>query len=288
MSLTYDGGRGRALDDAHDEGSMSVADTDPAAQTPASGQAADGEPSAGEQPPEQQRDSRPLWQTILAIAVLALLMGAAAYAAYALLGGAEVPRVVDLPLLAAQLKIEDEGLEIGEIAGLSSAASTHAVVAQHPPGGTDVRRGSLVDLEVVPVTDWVKPPDVVGLQAADADRDIRDFELEPLQIQAFGKDTSVGVVQAQLPTENVPMRPGQTLAYLVALGGRSQGIEIPFVRGEPIETAVATIEGLGLDPIVLSSERVQDDAGVVTGQLPPAGWFAAEGSPVALLVPAEG
>jgi beta-lactam-binding protein with PASTA domain len=262
-----------------------VADTTPTAQTRPSGQAPEGQSPADEQPPEQQGDPRPLWQTILAIAVLALLVGTAAYAAYALLGGAQVPDVVDLPLLAAQLRIEDEGLEIGELIGLSSAASTHAVVAQSPHPGTDVRRGSLVDLEVVPVTDWVKPPNVVSLQAREADETIRDFELVPLQIQAFGKDTSVGVVQAQLPAENVPMRPGQTLAYLVALGGRAQGIEVPLLRAEPIEDAVASLEGLGLEPIVLASERVQGDSGVVIGQLPPAGWFVAEGSPVALLVP---
>jgi beta-lactam-binding protein with PASTA domain len=81
------------------------------------------------------------------------------------------------------------------------------------------------------------------------------------------------------------MRPGQTLAYLVALGGRAQGVEVPLLQAEPVGEAVATLEGLGLDPIVLASERVQGDTGLVIGQLPPAGWFVAEGSPVALLVP---
>jgi beta-lactam-binding protein with PASTA domain len=284
-------GGGRALRDDRDEGSTSVADTGPTSApqggaAPVQGQSADGQPPGQQAPPEERR-SRPWWQTALAIALLALLVGVAAYAAYALLGRGDVPDVVGLTLTSAEVEIERAGFEVGAVVGLTSSAPTHTVTAQHPPAETSMSRGGVVDLDVVPETDWIKPPDLVGLSGEQAEQTVLDYDLTPLPIQAFGKDTAVGVVAGQLPEENVPMRPEAELAYVLGLGGRTTGIEVPQVATKPVDQAVAELEALGFVPEVLPGPLTAGPPGVVAEQLPLPGWFAVEGSPVALLVPTE-
>ena len=83
-----------------------------------------------------------------------------------------VPNVTGLSRESAEDRISDAGLTPGDITEEESEEPEDEVLAQDPAGGTEVERGATVNLTISTGIQTVDVPDVVGLGAGDAARQL--------------------------------------------------------------------------------------------------------------------
>jgi len=92
----------------------------------------------------------------------------------------EVPDVVGLAKDSAQKQLDDAGLEVA-VNEQSSDKPQDEVLAQTPTGGSRVAKGTRVTITVSKGKAKVAIPDVVGLSAAAASRELRAAKLTPVK-----------------------------------------------------------------------------------------------------------
>jgi serine/threonine-protein kinase len=90
-----------------------------------------------------------------------------------------VPDVVGLAKDSAQRQLDDAGLEVA-VTESSSDKPEDEVLSQSPTGGTHVAKGTRVTITVSKGKAKVTIPDVVGLSAAAASRQLRAAKLTPV------------------------------------------------------------------------------------------------------------
>ena len=127
----------------------------------------------------------------------------------------------------------------------------------------------------------VTVPLVIGMDRAEAERELRDLGLEPAVREVQDEVNPVGRVTGQEPLANTRVRRGTTITISVSSGAPIQ--EVPDVRGRMLDAARETLTGAGFRVEVreVNSDR---DPGTVIEQAPPAGNRAPKGSVVTLTV----
>ncbi len=231
---------------------------------------------------------------IAIVAVVGLLLLAGAIALALALGTDEepppttqqvqVPQVVGVQQATAEDLLTDANLEVGDVTPrpTNDDAQVGVVLESTPGPGAEVDEGSAVDLVVGAAPDTIAVPPVVGLSEDDAVAALeRAGFTGSINTEQTDSAESEGTVVAVDPERDTSVPPDTTITLSVSDGT----VEIPNVRGQTREEAIATLREAGLTNITETSvERSDVEAGIAIGTEPGAGSQATAEDPITLQI----
>jgi serine/threonine-protein kinase len=219
---------------------------------------------------------------VAALALVALLGGGAWW----LLGSAqgEVPQVVGLGRDDAVRAVADAGFAPVVVPVASPPELTDRVVGASPDVGARADTDSPVTLRVGRGPGLIQVPLLVGRspEAARVAAEQAGLVLTPVpRLRATDDPTEVGAVVGQNPVPGSLLPAGAAVELVV--GERRATLQVPDVTGRDRASAVATLEGVGLEVTVREVDgRAGATAGTVVAQRPTAGTSVERGSIVTL------
>jgi beta-lactam-binding protein with PASTA domain len=219
----------------------------------------------------------PWW--IVAVAALVLVLGGTA-AWWFWPRAVEVPPLTQLTRDEAVTKLEDLGLALGgEHTKFTGEAAGGTVIGQTPEAGTDVEKGSAVNLVIEAAS--VAVPNVVDKPIVDAQQAL----------------TAAGLAVADVKQERTGQKPGGTVLKqdpaagqrvppqtAVALTVEAESVQVPRLIGQTLAEATRALQGRQLTVGQVTQRRTGATPGVVLNQSPEEGQTLAPGSSVALTV----
>jgi eukaryotic-like serine/threonine-protein kinase len=126
-----------------------------------------------------------------------------------------VPGVIGLSSDSAEAQISDAGL-VPAVQEQESEQPEGEVIAQDPGAGAQLELGSTVTITVSTGIEQVVVPDVVGLGAGDAERQLRAEGLAPVRRESEVSDPAQdGQVIDQRPGAGVEVEPGRQVVIVV-------------------------------------------------------------------------
>jgi beta-lactam-binding protein with PASTA domain len=134
--------------------------------------------------------------------------------------------------------VNAQGLVLGTPTQTPSSQPDGTVLSQNPAAGTQVARGSTVNITVATK---VVVPSVVGDTVAAATTALAAVQLVLAQGAQTISDQPEGTVLTQSPASGARVPPGATVTVTTAIG-----VTIPAVTGQLLAQATATLTGLGL------------------------------------------
>ncbi|HEY1275094.1 MAG TPA: Stk1 family PASTA domain-containing Ser/Thr kinase [Thermoleophilaceae bacterium] len=137
-----------------------------------------------------------------------------------------VPDVTGLSQDSAEQQLESAGLRVSVREQESEEEPEGDVVSQDPAGGARVDKGETVTITVSTGIPKVVAPDVVGLKARDASRQLSDSGLEPLPRERTVTDPAQdGVVIEQRPGAGTELEKGRPVVIVVGRLERQDTLE---------------------------------------------------------------
>ena len=137
-----------------------------------------------------------------------------------------VPDVIGLSREAAEDRISDAGLTPGDVSEQESEEAEGEVLSQDPAGGSEVERGTTVNLTVSTGVEMVDVPNVVGLSARDARGQLNADGLAPVESRTEVTD---------------PQQDGRVVDQRPAAGTEvERGRQVVIIIGELVEEDVIT------------------------------------------------
>jgi beta-lactam-binding protein with PASTA domain len=250
-------------------------------------------PPARERAPRPPRSYRTLWFGVGALLLAALLFGGT----WLLLRTVEVPQMALMPLDKAAPVLESFGLEVGEVTHRTAVgAIPGTIVEQSPPPGTEVRRGTSIDLVVAEV---IRLPYVVGLDARTAREQLSARGLHVQIEERAIPDARPGVVLEQWPpsgTELTGDAPPPSARLVVATAPPAPAapaapatpsqpaarpkVAVPNLLGLDRAGGAAALKGAGLVAEARHRETPSRPAGTIIEQSPAPGERVAPGTRV--------
>ena len=200
-------------------------------------------------------------------AVLVLLIGAGLFLIFGASGDVEVPDLSHLPKDEAILLIEESRLTVGEITEeYSGRVEAGLVISQSPRAGSEVERGTTIDLTISLGVELVEVPDVTGLDLTEATVLIREMGLALDVVDDEYSDTiDEGVVISQSIPAGTQVEIGESIDLVVSLG--SGLVIVPDFTGLDKDEARELIVSLSLDLGRIISEYDDDvEEGMVIRQ----------------------
>jgi eukaryotic-like serine/threonine-protein kinase len=236
-----------------------------------------------EQPPEEERGTRPGLLVFLAI-LLVIVLGLAAYLLPKMFASpsnqVQVPRLAGMTADAARAALGDAGLEVGTPKyGFSSKVPANRVISQDPPADEFVDKGTTVTFTLSRGTHPTKVPNIIGASRADAQTALDAAHLNPV-FERVDSDQPKGTVVSTDPTPGTQVPPGSDVTVNIARGQQ----KVPDVVGHTQADAEAMIKARGFNPQVSQDTSSTQPEGTVTGQTPPAGTQLPQGSTVFITV----
>ena len=208
--------------------------------------------------------------------------------------GSEVTLTVSLGLSAmipdlrgetvadARKELDDENLLVETREESSAGVEPGRVIATEPPAGTEVECNSLVTVVVSKGQKLITLPDVLGDQ-----QEVAEAQLERagfvVDVDTRDADEEEGTVIGQDPGAGSELPKGERVTLIVSTGAGS--VVMPNVEGQPRDTAIDQLTGLGLDVDVVEQEikdRSDDDR--VLDQAPSGGERLRAGDRVTIFV----
>jgi eukaryotic-like serine/threonine-protein kinase len=145
-----------------------------------------------------------------------------------------VPKTTGSTQSAAEQLLESQGLQ-ANTRDVDSTKPKGIVVAQDPPEGTKVAKGTSIGLAVSTGQGQVKVPAVQGMSQADAVRAVTDAGLVPIAVQVPSQQPE-GTVIAQDPAPNQEVRAGSKVRMNVS-GGPASTQTLTVTTSETTTTA---------------------------------------------------
>ena len=190
-----------------------------------------------------------------------------------------VPQVVGIREQAAKFQLQQAKLAT-TVVKRNANKPRGIVLVQRPKAGASVPQGSPVTIVVSNGPVGGKLPDLTGLAAADAAKQVTDLKLTPV-IKQVASTQPPGTVIAQKPAAGTLAKPGSTVVLDVAKAKTS--VAVPDVSGKSVQDASAALQQAGLTAKAVSVPSTQPKDTVVA-QSPAAGSKVASGSVVRLNV----
>ncbi|MGH9025456.1 MAG: Stk1 family PASTA domain-containing Ser/Thr kinase [Acidimicrobiia bacterium] len=176
----------------------------------------------------------------------------------------DVPNVVGQPIATAQQTLEDAGFVVVQEADNNSTQPAGTVLEQDPEAGRRLEEGGTITLTVS--GEEVRVPNVVGLDAGEAEQQLRNLGFEVTLVEEDSEE-SPGTVLAQQPSARELAARGSTITLTVA---REPLVMVPNVVGQSQTSATNMLQEAGLR---VNVQETPDNApaGQVVGQNPTAG-----------------
>jgi serine/threonine-protein kinase len=211
-----------------------------------------------------------------------ILLLAAALVAIALLAGGSnqvtVPPTIGKSVDDAQAQLERQGFDVS-LTPIESCKDANTVIEQDPPAGTKADEGSTVNL-TTSLGQSVKVPDVVGMDVADATKQLQDDQLL-VSTQQRSSPKKPGTVVESDPAADAEVQCQSKVTLFISKGVKL--ISLPDLTGLQQEDAEAQLDDLGL--IANVDTRDADEAeGTVIDQSPAAGSQAERGDTIRIVV----
>ncbi len=224
------------------------------------------------------------WLTIAAaILVGAVVLTALNLRSYFTVPEVRLPEVVGMRHDEAAQVLRRMGLEpvtfVEQVVGLPP----DAVTSQAPAPGATVKRGRTVHLGVNAVGAAARVPDLTGMREADARQRVRELNL-PLATTVYEpSERPTGTVIGQAPEGGAQLAEGEALTLVVSRGRDLARVEVPDLKGVPVDEAVRRLEQLGFGRIERVATGVSfTAAGDVVATWPPAGSEVVASTPIAV------
>lgn len=138
---------------------------------------------------------------------------------------ASVPDVVGLPLIDAQVTLENAGFKLGtQTEAFSATVPEGQVIEQFPRGGTQPK-GTEINVTVSKGPETIPAPGLVGMQIANAVKTLTEAGLQQGSLTERPSDQAPGTVLEQNPVAGEPVAPGGTVDLVIAATGSPRLIE---------------------------------------------------------------
>jgi eukaryotic-like serine/threonine-protein kinase len=200
----------------------------------------------------------------------------------------EVPDLSGLTEKEAEERLEEEGLELGEVTeAASDDIEEGQVVSQSVAAGTSVRTGTPVDVAISTGPEPTVVPSVVGFTEEAAVAEIEGAGLVA-EVDRAENEAPEGQVFGQDPAGGTEVAPGDVVVIAVSTGPQEEAM--PSVTGTPAEQAQSTLEnefGLNVN-LVEETEPCDETPNMVCRQDPEPGTPVSEGDTVTLYIQPEG
>lgn len=198
---------------------------------------------------------------------------------------ATVPDVAGDTPEQAIAAIADAGLEQGDIIEIPSAdVEEGKVIGTDPEEGTEVERGSKVDIQVSSGPSEVEVPDLSNMTDEQAKRALEGAGLKGVRdADVFSSTIGEGGVAEQSPAADTLVEAGSTVHYSISAGADT--IEVPNLSGMTEEDAMSLLTQLGLTGLV-GSRQASDtvENGLVISQNPAKGLKVETGTQITFTV----
>jgi serine/threonine-protein kinase len=239
-------------------------------------------------PPPDRRDnkgSRALGYTLLAIAVIAVFVIAALLANSLIGGGAGQVAVPDLSgetVASATNDLTQAGLTLGAQTPTNSKTVPEGhIIDQSPESGTQVDKGHAIDVTVSSGVKQIAVPNVVGLSLDEASRTLTDAGLTVGDTTPKPSSKDRNQVLKVDPPAGEQVAEGSKVDISYASGNN----KVPDVTGDTVDQAQAQLENAGFH---LGNQTPQEsttqDPGTVISQSVAGGQTARLGSNVNVVV----
>jgi eukaryotic-like serine/threonine-protein kinase len=207
----------------------------------------------------------PWWRRrwVIALAVLAVLLGAVAAYALTRPDKVNVPAVVEQQLSEARALLERKGFDVADI-GVENCAPTNTVTEQDPAAGSEVDEGSEVKL-TYSLGLSVKVPPVSDLDVKEATERLQDEDLLVDTAERSSRDVPPGKVIGTEPPAGEEVECESTVTLLVSKGANL--VEVPDLIGSDEAVARSQLEDLGLI-VDVNTKDSDEPEGIVIGQSP--------------------
>lgn len=161
-------------------------------------------------------------------------------------GSNSVPEVVDLTQENATQDVQDAGFEVQVEARESDEADSGRVLSQNPGGGSNEEVGSAITVTVGSGPGLVSVPDIpVGSTQTDGTSILQNAGLSLGNVTEMASSTvAEGGVIDQSPNPGEEVEEGSAVDIVVSSG--PEQVEVPDVTGQDLDSALATLGGLGL------------------------------------------
>jgi eukaryotic-like serine/threonine-protein kinase len=144
-----------------------------------------------------------------------------------------VPSVIGLSRDSAEAQISEAGM-VPAVQEQESPEPEGEVIGQDPSAGTELRRGSTVTITVSTGIEQVVVPDVVGLGAGDAERQLRAEGLSPVRRETeVTEPAQDGQVIDQRPGAGVEVEPGRQVVVVVGALVQEEELAPPLEPDPP-------------------------------------------------------
>ncbi len=235
--------------------------------------------------PATRTRPQPWVWALVAVLVLAVAVGGA-WALGAFGGGTvQVPSVVGLTESEASSTISALGLTIGSVTTENSDQyAAGEVMAQDPPAGTRVKKGSAVNLVVSAGVATTKVPNVLGMTEADAIAALEQADLAvalPIA-REYSKDVPEGMVISSEPKAGTEVPIRSEIILVVSKG--PQLVQVPDVTNKKKADAQRTLEQAGFKVKVTEEYSDTVATGTVIAQNPTAGVLVEAGATITITV----
>lgn len=197
----------------------------------------------------------------------------------------DVPDVRRLSEAEARARLRTAGLAIVVEDRLADASSANLVVDQSPPPGTRAARETPVTIVVgrlllLPVA----VPDVMGREAPEAERALRDAGFVVERATALSLPGSAGRVVAQEPAGGQSAIRGSVVRVTVGQSSATSMTNVPAVAGLGEAAATQRLQAMGFTVVRQAIPGASTESGLVRGTQPATGTPLPRGAEVRLLV----
>jgi len=200
-----------------------------------------------------------------------------------------VPDLSGKTLEGAKAMIGKAGLVLGKKTDAPGKGKPGEVVGQSPRAGSEVKKGSKVDLTVGAEKKIVKVavPNVVGKSLKDAKAALSKAGLNTGKETEAPGEGKPGAIVRQAPTPGTRVKKGAKVDLTVGAEKKIVKVAVPNVVGKSLPMAKMELLKVGLLPGKETHPLEKVKPGKVVGQSPKAGVKVEKGSKVDLVVGAE-
>ena len=227
---------------------------------PAATQAFDRPAQRTEVLPPTEPERRSPWVPVAVTLILIAVLGAVLwFLAATLLGGddqptsvlIEVPAVIGERQRAAIDLLEEAGLTVGEITPVPATDATQepgTVSDQDPAAGTEVEKGTPVNLTVIAPPDAAIVPPLEGLSPDQATLALDGLGLVAVFEEEPSDTIPVGFITRTDPVSGAEVEPGSTVTVFVSSGVGT--VAVPEVRCRAFNSALNQLDKAGLNGVI--------------------------------------
>jgi eukaryotic-like serine/threonine-protein kinase len=193
-----------------------------------------------------------------------------------------VPAVENLPEKVALAQLQKAGFKVDINEAPSDTVKKGLVISTTPPGGTQLKEGERVRMDVSSGVATFAAPNVLGLDQDTAEQTLQDKGLVPV-VQRVESDQPSGNVIQQSPAAGTKVSKGDRVTITVSTGPAA--VSAPDVVGLTQSDARGELQTAGLN-VQVKTRDSQDrgDDGIVLDQRPGHGTQLKKGRTVVIYV----